>query len=588
MPGLPDKGDVHDWLAAGNTVEELEKLAESAPNWRPSVGTQTQPDDTGREPNRQPSQADRLVDLVAAEGVMLFHDDLGAGFARLPVGNHTEIWRCRGKDFRRWLAGMYWGQEEKALGSEALGAAQNVLEARARFEGEEVRLHNRVAQQGNAIWYDLADEDWRAVRITDRGWSIVAKPPILFRRYTHQGPQPEPLHGGDLREFLNLVNLRDPAQQLLLLVYTVCCFVPDIPHPIVVLHGPQGSAKTTLFRMLRRLIDPSAVEVLSFPHSAGELVQQLSHHWAPYYDNVSKISDSVSDVLCRAVTGEGFSKRELYTDDEDLIYTFRRCVGMNGINVAARKPDLLDRCLLFKLEPMDSANRKPENVLWEDFETARPRLLGGILDVLSSAMARRDSVYLPRLPRMADFALWGCAVASALGYPEEEFIAAYEGNSIERNEEALQASPVGAMVVALLEQRPEWEGTATELLAELGELAVQHRVSTRSGLWPQAAHALSRRLNEVRPNLSAAGIDLELGREGHRRVILLRRVPISSVTSVTSDTVSGETPGAVCDGIHGDDASPRLRGGRACPPAHQERSEGEGRCATQEAPGRTG
>ena len=35
LPGLPEKGDVSDWLAAGHTREELEALVEAAPEWRP-------------------------------------------------------------------------------------------------------------------------------------------------------------------------------------------------------------------------------------------------------------------------------------------------------------------------------------------------------------------------------------------------------------------------------------------------------------------------------------------------------------------------------------------------------------------------
>jgi len=35
LPGLPDKGDVSDWLAAGGTVDELLRLASAAPPWQP-------------------------------------------------------------------------------------------------------------------------------------------------------------------------------------------------------------------------------------------------------------------------------------------------------------------------------------------------------------------------------------------------------------------------------------------------------------------------------------------------------------------------------------------------------------------------
>jgi hypothetical protein len=42
-----------------------------------------------------------------------------------------------------------------------------------------------------------------------------------------------------------------------------------------------------------------------------ELVQQLSHNYVAYYDNISQIKPWISDVLCRGVTGSGFSKRQL-------------------------------------------------------------------------------------------------------------------------------------------------------------------------------------------------------------------------------------------------------------------------------------
>jgi len=534
LPGLPEKGDVSDWLEAGHTVAELQALAEAAPTWEPSKNQREQHASEAEDSEKKESQADRLVKLVISDGVELFHDDLGEGFARVPVGDHREVWRCRSRDFRRWMAGRFYQSEEKAPGSDALSAALNVIEAKARFDGEEHRLHNRIASHEDAIWCDLADRDWRTVSITAEGWRIVADPPILFRRHSHQRPHPEPEPGGDLRGVLRFVNLRDPSQELLLQVYIVCCFVPEVPHPIPVLHGPQGAAKTTLFRMVRRLVDPSAVEVLSFPRDPAELVQQLSHHWAPYYDNVTEMPGWVSDALCRAVTGEGFSKRELYSDDEDIIYQFRRCIGINGVNVAARKPDLLDRSILFALEPIAPADRRPEDALWRDFEAARPHLLGAIFDVLAKAMALRPSIELPGLPRMADFALWGCAVARALGHPERDFLAAYEGNTEARNEEALQASPVAAMVVELMDGQPEWEGTPSELLAELEKLAEDHRVNTKMREWPRAAHSLSRRLTEVRPNLAAIGIGVTNHRNGRHRTVTLQKTPANSVTGVTS------------------------------------------------------
>ena len=37
LPGLPAKGDVSDWIAAGGTKEELKRLAEASPIWTPTA-----------------------------------------------------------------------------------------------------------------------------------------------------------------------------------------------------------------------------------------------------------------------------------------------------------------------------------------------------------------------------------------------------------------------------------------------------------------------------------------------------------------------------------------------------------------------
>jgi len=550
LPGLPEKEDVSTWLDAGHTAEELISTAEKTTVWDPAgKGDEEQESGRGERAGRE-SQADRLVALALEQKVELFHDLTGGTFARLEVGDHKEIWRCRSRDFRRWLARRMWEREQKAPNSEAVRAAVAVIEAQAQFDGSECDLDVRVASDRGVFWYDLADSEWRAVKIDSGGWEVVSEPPILFRRYSHQQPQVEPVPGGDLQELLGFVNLRDASQELLLLVYLVSCLVPEIPHPIPILHGPQGAAKTTLFRILRRLVDPSATECLSFPRDASELVQQMSHHWMPLYDNVTGLPVWASDALCRAVTGEAFSKRELYSDDEDVIYRFRRCVGLNGINVAAHQADLLDRSIVIGLEPIAEPERRPESEFWTEFESVRPKLVGAILEILCRALVIRPSISLPGLPRMADFALWGCAIAEALGRPAGDFLAAYGENLEVRNEEVLQASPVAACVVVLMENSLEWEGTPSELHRELEEIATRERVNTRARGWPKAPHSMVRRLNEVRPNLEAAGIDVETGRRtGQRRSVAIHRHPKNAVTGVTSGMEASES---IRDGGHHD------------------------------------
>ncbi|MDD4628261.1 MAG: toprim domain-containing protein [Candidatus Peribacteraceae bacterium] len=503
------------------------------------------------------SLADRLLRLVTDENCLLFHDQFKEPHARFRIDDHFEVWKTRSKQFRRWLGQLLWEVEGEAATAETISTVLNVLEAKALFRGQLIVLENRVAWHEGAIWYDIGDRKCRAVRVTPEGWEIVEEPPILFRRFGHQEEQVVPVRGGSLALFLPFVNLADREQDVILLVYLVSCFVPGIPHPIPNLHGSQGSAKTTLARMLRRIVDPSKMEVLSFPSNAREFVQQLSHHYFAFFDNISEISESVSDLLCRAVTGEGVSKRELYTDDEDIIYTFRRCIGLNGINPAAKKPDLLDRSILLKLERIPEEKRREERLVLEEFDAIRPQILGAVFDALSAAMRLRDSVTLSKLPRMADFTRWGCAIAKASGYDQETFLAAYYANIAEQHQEAIAENPVAAALKAFMEGRKEeWMGSMSELLEELRTVAEREKIDTGAKEWPKAANILSRRLTEAKTNLVEIGIAIrtDKGAQG-KRMVLIQRTTKSTATSATPPFSAEESPEA-SDDIGGDAFEP--------------------------------
>lgn len=534
-----------------NAVEEFIALIKPYPKLEQSgdMGTGGKASQGGG--SSRESQSDKLLRLVTGQNCVLFHDQFKEPQARFFIEDHWEVWKARSKQFKRWLGYLLWETERDAPTSETISTVLNVLEARALYKGEMLTLENRIAWHEDAIWYDLGDRRCRAVRITAQGWELIEEPPILFRRFAHQEAQAVPEKGGSLAAFLPFVNLADKeGQGPLLLVYLVSCFIPGIPHPIPNLHGSQGSAKTTLARMLRRIVDPSKMEVLSFPPNGKEFVQQLSHHYFAFFDNISEITDSISDLLCRAVTGEGVSKRELYTDDEDIIYTFRRCIGLNGINPAAKKPDLLDRSILLKLQRIPEEHRKEERIVLEEFDGARPQILGAVFDALSTTMRLRDSVRLTRLPRMADFTRWGCAIAQALGYEQDAFLGAYYANIAEQHQEAIQENPVAAAMKAFMQGRTEWEGIMSELYEELVKMAETEKIDIRAKEWPKAANALSRRLNEAETNLKEIGITFrsEKGTHGKRAVLVERVTENTADTAASPPSAAGRDPFGVGPG----------------------------------------
>jgi hypothetical protein len=311
---------------------------------------------------------------------------------------------------------------------------------------------------------------------------------------------------------MNLINIKDEDNKLLLKCYIVALFIPEIPKPILMLHGEQGSAKSTLQELIKMLVDPSIIRTLSFPRDINELIQQLSHNHVAYFDNISNIKEWYSDQLCRAVTGSGFSKRQLWTDDDDIIYNFKRCIGFNGINLAATKADLLDRGLIIQLERIPKENRRKITDIWNEFERMKPQLLGYIFDMLVKVIQRKKhgSIEIKDHPRMADFAEVAEIISRSMGYPENKFLAAYHKNIGLQTQQALEASPVATAIMKFMEFRIEWLGTATELLDELRQIAEEKlKLDIRSNLWPKWPNVLSRKLNEVKSNLREIGIRVE-------------------------------------------------------------------------------
>jgi hypothetical protein len=308
--------------------------------------------------------------------------------------------------------------------------------------------------------------------------------------------------------------------------------------PVLLVQGEQGSAKTFLLKIIRALLDPSSLATLAPPDNLREFIQQAAHHRTLYLDNLSYLPDWLSDALCRLCTGEGFSKRELYTDDDDIVYSFRGLGGMSSISAVATKSDLLDRSLILRLEPIPESKRREEAELWGLFQGNRPYLLGAMFDALSKAMHLYPSIKLAGLPRLADFARWGYAIALALGHEGAEFLEAYGVNVASQNDAALVDSPLAQALLAFVHQGCIWTGTATQLLSTLESRAEALSITTRSKSWPKSPSALSRRLGELIPNLRRVGILVtEKTSGGIKTLIISREVGGNAPPAATATTL---------------------------------------------------
>ena len=176
------------------------------------------------------------------------------------------------------------------------------------------------------------------------------------------------------------------------------------------------------------------------------------------FDNLSNISGNMSDHLCRLATGGGLAARQLYTDRDEIVEDVQRPIILNGIGLVAWRPDLADRSIKVTLPHIDPAQRRDERALDEEFERARPGILGALCDAVASALRRWPEIDLAKRPRMADFGRWVTAAEPALEWERGSFIKAYWANLEETAREAMQDDPVVQCLKRCLNGKIEFEG----------------------------------------------------------------------------------------------------------------------------------
>jgi hypothetical protein len=470
----------------------------------------------------------------------VFHTASGVAFADLVIEGHRETWPLRSKRFRNWLRRCYYQETGTAPKGSAIASALDLLEARAQFDAPERTVNLRVAEHAGRLYLDLADEHWRAVVIGPEGWRVIGCPPVRFRRSPGMLPLPVPECGGSIEALRPYLNLSNHDDFVLVVAWLLAALRPCGPYPPLAISGEQGSAKTVLSKLLRALVDPNDAPVRALPREERELMIAANNGHLLVYDNLSRLPAWLSDALCRLASGGSFALRRLYTDDEEVLFKAARPTLFNGIEDVIGRSDLADRAIFLILTPIGEEQRRSESELWREFELARPRILGALLDAAARGLRTVTTLELRRLPRMADFAGWATACETAL-WPTDTFARAYAANRKAAIEGIIDADPIAAFVRELMSSRSSWTGSATDLL----RISLERTGQISNGAaWLKNPGALAGHLRRAQTFLRALGIDIAFNREGRagNRVIRIRTSLENSVSTVSTVRGNGSNP----------------------------------------------
>jgi hypothetical protein len=511
------------------------------------------------------SVAAQLVNLATAD-YSLGITDTDDPFGVTNTQPHIAMMLRGGRTgLRAELARKFFALTNKVASGQALADACMVLEGMAAQESPR-RVYLRVGEAFGAVYIDVGDASGDVIEISGGNWKVTNTAPVLFRRtkLTAALPMPKESNADALDRLWEFVPVDKADRPLLLAVLVAALVQVDVPHPILGLLAEQGSAKSSITRLLVNLVDPSPVPVRQPPRDAEGWSTAASASWVVALDNLSgNIADWLSDSLCRAATGDGSVKRALYTDHDVAVVAYRRCVIFNGVDLEVTRGDLAERMVLVDLRRITT--RRDEEELAVAWESAWPVIFGGLLDLAAVVHHRLKTIKVDNLPRMADFAKVLAAVDESL---DTQGLDQYRDRSKRSAAETLD----GPFIKALVDRNGDFDGkTSAEILAVLTPAEPSWKAPKG---WPGAARGVTGQLTRHAPALRSQGWRVE--HDGGKTEDGIRRWTISppwppekarisdpSDPSDPSPQLNGTKPHGLTDGLAGHTSQDRLTDGSA-------------------------
>jgi hypothetical protein len=234
-------------------------------------------------------------------------------------------------------------------------------------------------------------------------------------------------------------------------------------------------------------------------------------------------------------------RQSIFTDaDESLIVACAPFL-LTGIENVVKRGDLAQRTLYVHLASVPDGERLTEQTFKARFRRTHADLLGALCAAASVGLRNEKTLKLASLPRLATFFHWASACEPAL-WRRGQFSRAFAANAKDAIEDVIEGEQAASVFRRFMAERVKWEGTATELLAELvafvrrpvREAEAAHaqavkdkddvakektaaalreaRESARDILgngWPKAPNALTGKLKRASPALRNAGLRVE-------------------------------------------------------------------------------
>jgi hypothetical protein len=438
-----------------------------------------------KKDNKELTQPQKVVAFVMnRDNYELWIDPTDrVGHVSVRVGGHWENYRLgerlleeklRAEYGRRYWTEVNGGRVPAVVTSSSLNEGIGLMRGLAAYRDEIIPALRvgGVSEDGKLeeVWVDLCNRDWELVSVTRKGWCLVTegKPKVKFIRRAGMMALPIP-RKGNIRDLKRFINVKE-EDFVVEVGWLAGALKPTGPYPPQFIVGVAGAAKTTGSKMIVDIVDPNSVGVRPWTNKEDDMYIAAYNSWLPAYDNMLDLPTEVADVISRLSTGVGYAKRLLRTDSDQFMMRACRPILINGIlpDMAGRS-DLIDRAIVIELTALDEDAQRFEEELWAEFQEAKPRIIGALLDGVAGALQNYKAIDLKGYGRvrMADFARWAEAACRAMGFREGEFLEAFVANQAKAMRVVFERDPMAKAIALFMQDRGIWVGNTKPLFEEV-------------------------------------------------------------------------------------------------------------------------
>lgn len=442
-------------------------------------------------------------------------------YAVIEINGHIETVELSSARAIQWLNHTYRNcQSPKIRGEDFFKNILTAIISDAQMNNvSKEKVYNRIAFVDNVVYYDLATPDWKIVKITAKSIEIMSytESMPIFRRTQSSFEQVKPTFDDSsaLDRLVELLRIKDKE---IFKVHLTSFLLEGASVPIMVFDGAAGSMKTTVTATIKKIVDPNGVgtddNCTSMTSQNDSLIVQLYNRYMSAFDNVTRITQDVSDILCRAITGSGNQKRALYSNSDEAILNFRSKLVLNGIVLNPDFPDLLDRIITYERIPLGENDRLTEQEFQEKFRALLSSVLGQIFTLIQRSLSTYHVVKQEIRPktRLADFEVWGESIARAMNQEPNVFLNKFYEKQRSNSISIRDTHPIVQAIELLMENRDTYEDSAQKCFSDLTRMAYTLEIdpNNRHIKFPKSSNRLVPELTMVEPILKKLGYDVSI------------------------------------------------------------------------------